>query len=175
MLTGKRMNTYYTGKHASRYNRTWRTFSQKTLSATLSAIDAEALQQRASTRERPLRILDAACGTGLLLEQFSHLFPQAELYGIDESQAMLAQAAQLLQDSPHVHLVRASLGGGERAGLPFALASFDLITCTNTWHYPKDPAARLEGLGLLLVSAGQVAIEDYVLCGFLFLGKPLSG
>jgi ubiquinone/menaquinone biosynthesis C-methylase UbiE len=86
------MNTYYTGKHASRYNRTWRTFLQKTLSATLSAIDAEALQQRASTLERPLRILDAACGTGLLLEQFTHLLPLAELYGIDESQAMLAQA-----------------------------------------------------------------------------------
>src|SRR4051812_6677062 len=85
------MNTYYTGKHASRYNRTWRTFLQKTLSATLSAIDAEALQQRASTLERPLRILDAACGTGLLLEQFTHLLPLAELYGIDESQAMLTQ------------------------------------------------------------------------------------
>ena len=85
------MNTYYTGKHASRYNRTWRTFLQKTLSATLSAIDVASLQQRASRRERPLRILDAACGTGLLLEQFTHLFPHAELYGIDESQAMLAQ------------------------------------------------------------------------------------
>src|SRR5437870_8580378 len=137
MITSKRMNTYYTGKHASRYNRTWRTFLQKTLPATLSAIDVEALQQRASTRERPLRILDAACGTGLLLEQFTHLFPHAELYGIDESQAMLAQA---------------SLGGGETAGLPFALASFDLITCTNTWHYLKDPAATLAGLGRLLLS-----------------------
>src|SRR5260370_27527178 len=91
MITSKRMNTYYTGKHASRYNRTWRTFLQKTLSATFSASDAETLQQRASTRGRPLRILDAACGTGLLLEQFTQLLPRAELYGIDESQAMLAQ------------------------------------------------------------------------------------
>src|SRR5258708_8496147 len=111
MITSKRMNTYYTGKHASRYNRTWRTFLQKTLLATLSAIDVEALQQRASTRERPLRILDAACGTALLLEQFTHLFPHAELYGIDESQAMIAQAAPLLHDRPPLHLVHASLGG----------------------------------------------------------------
>jgi SAM-dependent methyltransferase len=174
MITGKRMNTYYTGKHASRYNRTWRTFLQKTLTATLSAIDVEALQQRASIRERPLRILDAACGTGLLLEQFTHLFPHAELYGIDESQAMLAQAAQLLQDRPHVHLAQASLGGGETAGLPYALASFDLITCTNTWHYLKDPAATLKGLGHLLVSGGQVVIEDYVLRGFPFPWKAFE-
>src|SRR5258708_36373645 len=132
MITSKRMNTYYTGKHASRYNRTWRTFLQKTLLATLSAIDVEALQQRASTRERPLRILDAACGTGLLLEQFTHLFPHAELYGIDESQAMLAQAAQLFQDRPHVQLVQASLGVCETAGLPYPLPSFHLITRPNT-------------------------------------------
>jgi hypothetical protein len=80
------MNTYYTGKHASRYNRTWRSFLQKTLAATLSAIDVASLQQRASPQERPLRILDAACGTGLLLEQLTHLLPHAELYGIDKSQ-----------------------------------------------------------------------------------------
>jgi len=174
MITSTRMNTYYIGKHASRYNRTWRTFLQKTLQATLSAIDVASLQQRASTRGRPLRILDAACGTGLLLEQFTHLFPHAELYGIDESQAMLAQATQLLQDRPHVHLVRASLEGGETAGLPFALASFDLITCTNTWHYLKDPAATLKGLGHLLVSGGQVVIEDFVLRGFPFPWKAFE-
>ena len=152
------MSTYYTGKRASRYNRTWRTFLQKTLPATLSAIDVASSQQRASTRERPLRILDAACGTGLLLEQLTHLFPSAELYGIDESQAVLAQAVQLLHDRPHVHLVQASLRGGETAGLPFALASFDLITCTNTWHYLNDPVATLAGLGRLLVSGGQVVL-----------------
>jgi len=174
MITSKRMNSYYTGKHASRYNRTWRTFLQKTLLATLSTIDVASLQQRASTRERPLRILDAACGTGLLLEQFTHLLPHAELYGIDESQAMLAQATQLLRDRPHVHLVQASLGGGETAGLPFALATFDLITCTNTWHYLKDPAATLAGLGRLLVSRGQVVIEDYVLRGFPFPRKAFE-
>src|SRR5437868_11032774 len=99
------------------------------------------------------------------------------MYHLWHCHKTLAKQSNVLYDhqQPNEHLVQASLSGGETAGLPFALASFDLITCTNTWHYPKDPAARLEGLGLLLVSAGQVAIEDYVLCGFLFLGKPLSG
>jgi len=174
MMTSTRMNTYYTGKHASGYNRTWRSFLQKTLAATLSAIDVASLQQRASTQERPVRILDAACGTGLLLEQFAHLLPHAELYGIDKSQAMLAQAAQLLRDRPHVYLVQAALGGGETACLPFALASFDLITCTNTWHYLNEPAATLAGLGRLLLPGGQVVIEDYVLRGFPFPWKAFE-
>jgi ubiquinone/menaquinone biosynthesis C-methylase UbiE len=159
---------YYRGKHTTHYNRTWRTFLQKTLSETLCALDIAPLQQKAHTQGGPLRILDAACGTGLLLEHFAHMFPSAELYGVDESQEMLRQAAHLLQDHPHVHLVQASLEGGERAGLSYALASFDLITCTNSLHYFKAPVTVLKGLQSLLVAGGQLVIEDYVLRGFPF-------
>ena len=124
--------------------------------------------------EQPLRILDAACGTGLLLEQLSHLFPQAELYGIDESQAMLEQATHLLMQKPRIHLVQASLEGDEMAGLPFAPASFDLITCTNSWHYLKSPVETLEGFKRLLAPGGQVVIEDYQLRGFPFPWKAFA-
>jgi ubiquinone/menaquinone biosynthesis C-methylase UbiE len=170
----KLMVKYYTGKHASHYNSTWRTFLQKTLAATLSAIDTPQLQQKAGTQERPLRILDAACGTGLLLEQFAHIFPSAELYGIDESQEMLAQAAHLLQSYPQAHLLHASLEAGETWDLPCASASLDLITCMNSLHYFKHPAKVLEGLQTLLVSGGQLVVEDYMLRGFPFPWKAFE-
>ncbi len=109
---------------------------------------------------------DAACGTGLLLAQLAHLFPTAELYGIDASQAMLDQASRLLQHHPQVHLSHASLQGNKTAGLPYDPASFDLITFTNTLHYLKDPQTTLYGLQNLLVPDGQMVIEDYVLRGF---------
>ncbi|MDQ6661525.1 MAG: class I SAM-dependent methyltransferase, partial [Chloroflexota bacterium] len=137
------MKTYYTEKRAYHYNRTWKNFLTKTLPATLSVIDRASLEKRAHSRTYPLRILDAACGTGLLLEQISRQFPQAELYGIDENQGMLDQAAQLLTGHAYIRLVQASLGSDETAGLPFALASFDLITCTNSLHYLKDSPATL--------------------------------
>jgi SAM-dependent methyltransferase len=165
------MKTYYTGKHASHYNRTWSTFLQKTLSATLSVIDTASLQQKASTREQTLRIMDAACGTGLLLDQLALLFPDAEFYGIDKSQAMLAQATSLLQRHPNIQLVQASLQADGITGLPSLPASFDLITCTNSLHYFKDPEATLRGLKLLLAPGGQLVIEDYVLRGFPFPWK----
>src|SRR5437660_4720171 len=98
------MRTYYTQRHARHYNRTWRSFSEKTLTATLSLLDMPELQQEARTRVQPLHILDAACGTGLLLARLAQLLPEAELYGIDASQAMLAQAAALLQGYAQVHL-----------------------------------------------------------------------
>ena len=159
------MTTYYTTKHASRYNRTWHTFLQKTLPATLSAINIASLQQKASIQQHSLRILDAACGTGVLLAQLAHLFPAAELYGIDASQSMLDQATHLLHRYQQIHLSRASLTGDKTAGLPYDPASFDLITFTNTLHYLKAPQATLYGLQNLLVPDGQMVVEDYVLRG----------
>ena len=168
------MRTYYTQKNAQRYNRTWRSFLEKTLAATISLIEMTHLDEETDKRARPVRILDAACGTGLLLAQLARLMPRAELYGVDASQAMLTQAADLLRDCPHTHLIQASIADGETAGLPFAPAFFDLITCTNTLHYFSDPVATLRGLRRLLVSTGQLVIEDYVLRGFPFPWKAFE-
>lgn len=168
------MRTYYTGKHAVHYNRIWRSFLQKTLAAALATIDVASLLQGAKTSGRPLRILDVACGTGLLLEQLSQLFPDAEFDGVDASQDMLAQAARLLQARPGVHLVQAVPGDGETAGLPYPPASFDLLTCTNTLHYFTDPATVLGGFKRLLAPGGQMIIEDYILRGSPSLWRPFE-
>lgn len=166
------MKTYYTGKRAAFYNRTWKRFSEKTLAATCSAIDLAQLQEIARTRE--LRILDVACGTGLLLQWLANLIPQAKLYGVDESQDMLAQASQILDSSPHIHLMRAALKRKTSAHLPYAPASFDLITCTNAFHYLDDPVTILHDLSLLLRPQGQMIIEDYAHRSFPFPWQPFE-
>lgn len=162
------MSTYYRGKRATSYNRTWKAFSEKTLATTRSIIDLTELRNVASERESPPHILDVACGTGLLLQHLASLIPQAELHGVDESQDMLAQARQLLGDSPRIHLAKAALKGGALAGLPYQPASFDLITCTNAFHYLDDPDAVLRGLAALLTPQGQLVIEDYARRTFPF-------
>jgi SAM-dependent methyltransferase len=167
----REMKTYYTGGHARRYNQAWRHYSEKTLAATRSAIDLARLQDAASNLDRPLRVLDAGCGTGLLIAQLVPLIPHAEWYGVDESQEMLSQAALILQGHPHMHLVQASLRGGVTAGLPYQPASFALITCTNTFHYLEDPGAVLLGLKQLLAPLGQLVIEDYARREFPFPWK----
>lgn len=150
------------------YNRTWKTFSEKTLAATCSMIDLTRLWKAARARGCSPRILDVACGTGLLLQQLDHLIPQAELYGVDESQAMLDQARLLLGTNPRIHLVQVALKGRKMADLSYQPASFDLITCTNAFHYLDDPVAVLRGLRLLLVPQGQLVIEDYARRTFPF-------
>jgi len=152
--------TYYNSKRAVSYNRTWRAFSEKTLAATCSVIDLARLSNFAEEHFRAPRILDVACGTGLLLQQLARLIPHAELFGVDESPDMLAQARLLLENYPGIHFVQAALRK-DIAELPYEPTSFDLITCTNAFHYMDDPVAVVRGLALLLAPQGQIVIEDY--------------
>jgi ubiquinone/menaquinone biosynthesis C-methylase UbiE len=159
------MRTYYTSRRARSYNQHWKVFSAKTHAATCSVIDFTQLEKICHTREQPPRILDAACGTGLLLEQFAHLIPCAELYGVDASEGMLAQARVSLAQ---VQFVQASLHAGKTAGLPYEGGSFDLITCTNALHNVEDPLGVLQGLAELLAPQGQFVIEDFARRTFPF-------
>lgn len=140
----------------------------KTLDAACSAIDVQGLSLHTQERQTPLRILDAGCGTGLLLKRLMPLFLSAELYGIDISNEMLAQAQQLLQGFSNVHLAQAKLSGKPEAGLPYPPAFFPLLTCTNTLHYLREPVIILKGLKDLLAEQGQLVLVDYILRGFPF-------
>ena len=162
------MRTYYTKKRARSYNQRWKVFSEKTHAALSSIIDFAQLEEICKPREQPLRILDAACGTGLLLERLAHLIPGAELHGVDASEGMLAQARLLFEGQSSAQFVYASLQGGEKAGLPYKAASFDLITCANALHNVNDPVEVLRGLAELLAPQGQFMIEDYARRGFPF-------
>ena len=124
-------------------------------------IDVAALRSVSERLGRLPRLLDVACGTGILLRRLLDLVPDAEAYGVDASEDMLAQARIALKGQPHVHVERVKVGTGETAGLPFAQETFDLITCTNALHDMPEPVATLSGLRRLLVPGGQLVVEDF--------------
>lgn len=162
------MRSYYLGKYAAHYNQTWQPFLRKLLGTAEAAIDWRAFQSRAVRHPSPLRFLDVGCGTGLLLEQLARLCPSAELYGIDASPDMLAQARQRLHGHPTVHLQCQRLIGDRGDVLPYPSMFFDLITCTNVLHYLQHPLGVLKSFKATLVGQGQLVLEDYVLRGFPF-------
>ncbi len=158
---GTHMCGYYTGRRARFYNLRWRTYTRRTLAQTLSMVDLAALQSVKTRLGRLPRALDVACGTGILLRQLLEREPNLEVYGVDASAAMLAQARAALNDHPHVRLEQVEVGPGETAGLPYAPETFDLITCTNALHDLVDPVATLSGLRRLLFPGGQLVVEDF--------------
>ncbi len=138
------MSKYYTGWRARNYNIRWRTYTRRTLSEALAITDIAALRCVKTRLGRRPRILDVACGTGILLKHLLEQVPDVEAYGVDASADMLAQAHAVLKGQPNVQLEQAEVGAGETAGLPYAPQTFDVITCTTVLHDLSDPYARGE-------------------------------
>jgi ubiquinone/menaquinone biosynthesis C-methylase UbiE len=111
------------------------------------------------------RVLDVACGTGLLLELLADRSDYSELVGIDRVPAMLNVAIQRLGD-------RAFFVKGEAAQLPFADANFQLIISTNALHYFQDVDASLREIRRVIAPSGSLVITDW--CRNYFWIKVLN-
>jgi len=156
------MGQYYAGRHARSYDTRLRAFTERTLSEALAMVDVAALRGVPERAGRLPRVLDVACGTGILLRRLLGLAPEIEAYGIDASADMLAQARTALDGfSQRVRLEQVELGTGEAATLRFAPGAFDLITCTNALHAMPDVVGALVGLRRLLAAGGQLVLEDF--------------
>ena len=155
------MSRYYRGRRVRRYNVHWSTFNEKTLGEALALVDVVALRSVPQRLGRVPRLLDVACGTGILLKRLLDQVPAAQAYGVDASEDMLVQARLALKDLPQVHLEQVKVGAGETAGLPFAQGTFDLITSTNALHDISEPVTMLSAMRRLLAPGGQLVVEDF--------------
>ena len=111
------------------------------------------------------RILDVACGTGLLLDILAHRSDDPELVGIDRVPAMLGEAKRRLSR-------RATLLEGDAAKLPFDDAGFQLVVSTNAFHYFPDAEGALREIRRVLSPAGNLIITDW--CRDYFWMKLLN-
>ena len=101
-------------------------------------------------------VLDAGCGTGLLLEQeASAVGAGGRAEGIDSSPDMLEGAHDRCDDLPQVNLQQGSV-----EALPFDDASFDALSCTQTLLYVPKLGAALQEYHRVLKPGGRLAIIE---------------
>lgn len=101
------------------------------------------------------RLLDIGTGTGRILEL---LAPRAETAtGVDLSLEMLALARARLRQAG---LGRCTLRQADMSRLPYAPASFDLVTLSMALHYADDPAEVLAEAARVLAPGGTLAVID---------------
>ena len=106
----------------------------------------------------PQRILDVATGTAgvaLMLAERT----EADVVGIDLSEAMLQRGAARVRARRQESRVRLILGRGEQ--LPFADETFDGLTFTYLLRYVSDPAGTLAELARVLRPGATIASLEF--------------
>ena len=133
----ERLNAWHYRRHAHHYDQSviaWEgdRYAQA-LEAGLKALSVQ-----------PRRILDVSTGTGFVAQRLLLLFPNAQIVATDLSEAMvsLAQARY-----PQIEFLRA-----DTAKLPFAEASFDLVTLHNGPPHFAEMARVLRPGGQMLLA-----------------------
>lgn len=112
----------------------------------------------------PERILDLGCGTGQLTERLRDRFADATVVGADLSNGMLERAALRAEahdaETAPMHALSGSFVRADALQLPLADAAFDVVTCTESFHWYADQAAAVAELARLLRPGGRLVIAS---------------
>lgn len=103
---------------------------------------------------RGTRLLDVGCGAGLAAQLAAEL--GAQVTGIDAAPAFIEIARERVMDGDFLV--------GDMEELPFAGASFDVITGFNSFQHAANPVAALKEAKRTARGGGQIAIVTW--------GKP---
>ena len=105
------------------------------------------------------RILDVACGTGLVSFALA-CRAQCHVLGLDQSEQMLTRARTQLANSPQL-AGRVQFIRGEAERLAFADATFDALTFTYLLRYVDDPLLTMRELARVLRPGGRIAMVEF--------------
>jgi len=100
-------------------------------------------------------VLDVACGGGLVVCAFARVVRHAT--GIDLTPAMIERARTLGQDQG---LGNVSWRLGDVLPLPFADASFSIVTSRFAFHHFLGPQAVLAEMKRVCIPGGKVVVAD---------------
>jgi ubiquinone/menaquinone biosynthesis C-methylase UbiE len=100
-------------------------------------------------------MLDVACGGGLVVCAFAPRVKQAT--GFDVTPAMLEQAKKLAAEKG---LTNVAWRQGDATALPYADASFTVVTTRFSFHHFPDPLAVLREMVRVCAPGGRVLVID---------------
>ncbi len=104
------------------------------------------------------RVLDVACGTGIVARVLSERSRPAEpVTGIDLNEGMVEVARSLTQSDAEAFRWHV----GNVADMPFADASFSLAICQQGLQYFPDEGAALREMRRVLMPRGRVALTTW--------------
>jgi len=111
---------------------------------------------------RDLSVLDVGCGTGILLQQLFNMNRNLKLYGIDISPEMVKMAQNKLN-------ISICIKKGSANSLPYNDNTFDLVTCSTSFHHYSEPKKAIVEMHRVLKGDGKLIVLDPFTNGFIRL------
>lgn len=105
------------------------------------------------------RVLDVACGTGLVTEALVRR-GRCRVVALDQSEQMLDGLRLRIARDPQL-AARVEPLIGQAEALPFPDASFDALTFTYLLRYVDDPAATLRELTRVVRPGGAIGMVEF--------------
>jgi ubiquinone/menaquinone biosynthesis C-methylase UbiE len=112
-----------------------------------------ALIVEASGVQPQQRVLDVACGPGLVVSAFAER--AQHVTGIDVVPAMIERAGELLTGVANVELIL-----GDVRSLPFADRSFEVVVSRFAFHHFQEPQAVLQEMRRVCKPGGRLVVAD---------------
>jgi len=129
---------------ANKYDRLW--VQKYSLKPTRDYITTVIEKNRNS--EASITLLDIGCGPGELIEQLENHFDNIEVTGIDFSKGMLAVSQSRNKRATHIKM--------DVADLHSLNDKFDIIVCTHSLPYYKEPHKFIKDLHGILADNGKI-------------------
>lgn len=106
----------------------------------------------------PFDLLDVGCGTGTFDIMVAASNLSARVVGLDYSPAMSRMASEKAQQTPFSKNLRHVSADSEH--LPFASSSFDVVTCSNSFHHYPQQAGVIREMHRVLRPGGKLMLID---------------
>jgi ubiquinone/menaquinone biosynthesis C-methylase UbiE len=128
----------------------------------VNALESQVLPMVPGLAERlraGIRVLDAGCGSGRILNRLAQLFPKSRFVGLDFSEQALAVARGHAagHGSTNIEFVARDLSDFDRTADPDA---FDLVTTFDAIHDQGRPLNVLKGIHRTLRANGVYLMQD---------------
>ncbi len=98
-------------------------------------------------------LLDAGCGTGAVIYLLKQKYPDKYYTGIDLSSKMIEVANK--KALPNVKFIQ-----GDCENLPFNKNSFDVVTCSQSFHHYPTPENFFKSVYNVLKPNGRLILRD---------------
>jgi ubiquinone/menaquinone biosynthesis C-methylase UbiE len=111
-----------------------------------------------------ISMLDIGCGSGWALDQASKLVKdKGTFFGVDLSAKMIEKARENFKERENFHFIIANA-----EEIPLEDNTFEVITCTNSFHHYLHPEKALKEMYRLLKPGGKIYILDPTIDNWFF-------